>query len=235
MVGKFKEKSLAKLILLGKDKGFLTYEEVNSMIPGDIISSDEIDDILTILGNENIKIVDASKKDSEEEESVEFNELPDQDKDAAPAVHIEDPVRLYLKQMGQVPLLTREQEVEIAKNIEEKKEIYKEEIYKCKIAKNVALDITQRVLDEGLNFDDYINEDESSPREKNINKVKKLLRRLKLSRNEDTIYQILKEFEFTGKSLEWMENSIKFYVRIIDKSQRKIKQVEKLRKIKKRR
>ncbi|MDP8216116.1 MAG: RNA polymerase sigma factor RpoD [Candidatus Kaelpia imicola] len=235
MGGKFKKKNLAKLLSLGKDKGFLTYEEVNSMIPDEVISSGEIDDILTILGNENIEIVDASKKDNEEEESIEFSELPNQNKDSSPAVHIEDPVRLYLKQMGQVPLLTREQEVEIAKDIEKKKEIYTEAVYKCKIAKNVALDVTQRVLNEELNFDDYIDEDDSSPREKNINKVKRLLKRLKLSKNEETIYQILKEFEFTGKSLEWMEDSIRFYVCVIDKSQRKIRQVEKLRKTKKRR
>ncbi len=235
MGGKLKEKSLGKLLSLGKEKGFLTYEEVNSMISDKVISSDEIDDILTILGNENIKIVDSAKKEEEEEETVKFNELPNQNNDTSPGVHIEDPVRLYLKQMGQVPLLTREQEVTIAKDIEEKKETYKEAIYKCKIAKNVALDITQKVLDEELNFDDYIDEDESTPREKNINKVKKLLRRLKLSKNEETIYQILKEFEFTGKSLERMEDSIRFYVRIIDKSQRKIRQIEKLRKIKKRR
>ena len=154
MARKFKEKSLEKLLSIGKAKGYLTFEEINSLIPDDVITSDEIDEILTVLGNQNIEIVDATKKKKDEEvEEVEVHALPEQPKEVTPAVHIEDPVRLYLKQMGQVPLLTREQEVSIAKEIEETKIYYRESIYICKATKRIALQISERVVNEEFNFE----------------------------------------------------------------------------------
>lgn len=230
---KLKEKSLEKLISIGKDKGYLTYDEVNDLIPEDVISSDEIDEILTILGNENIEIVDATRKYEEEEgEFVEIPEPPEREKEVAPPVHIEDPVRLYLKQMGQVPLLTREQEVEIAKEIEERKEAYREAIYRCRVTKNTALEIADKVLNEELNFEEYIDEDDKLSREQNLRRVSQLVKRLKLAKNEDTIYKILKDFRFTSTALELMVKEIEEYIQQIDRLQKRIKQLEKRRKTK---
>lgn len=233
---KFKEKSLEKLLLLGKDRGYLTYDEVNDLIPENVISSDEIDEILTVLGNEHIEIVDSAKKFPEVEELVEISEQEAlaKAKEVLPPVHIEDPVRLYLKQMGQVPLLTRELEVEIAKEIEERKETYKEAIFRCRIAKSVALEIAEKVLNEELNFEEYIDEDDKLSREQNIEKLQQLVKRLKLSKIEDTIYNVLNRFRFTNKPLETMVERIQDYVLKLDKLQRKIRQLEVKRKTKKR-
>ncbi len=237
MARKLKEKSLEKLLSLGKARGFLTFDEVNSLIPDEIISSEEIDDILTILGNENIEIVDAAKVEIPGKEIEESHDSQEQEpeKEVAPvaAVHIEDPVRLYLKQMGQVPLLTRELEVEIAKEIEEKKENYKEAIYKCKIAKTVALEIIDSVLHEECSFEGHINEDDKYSREQNLKRLNKLVKRLKLSKNEESIYLILKDFVFTSRSLEAMVEKIENHVLELEKLQRKIKYIQKKRKTKK--
>ncbi len=231
MVRKITDKNLAKLISLGRDKGYLTYDDVNDILPEDVISSDEIDDILTVLGEENIEIVDATKKlEEEEEETLSITEPVEREKEILPPVHIEDPVRLYLKQMGQVPLLTREQEVEIAKEIEEKKEIYREAIYRCRITKNIALEITDKVVNGELNFEEYIDEDEKQSREENIKRIKKLVKRLKLCKNEDSVYKVLKEFRFTNTALETMVKKIEDYVQEIDKLGRKLRKIEKKRK-----
>ncbi|MDP8233572.1 MAG: RNA polymerase sigma factor RpoD [Candidatus Saelkia tenebricola] len=231
---KVKEKSLAKLLLIGKDRGYLTFDEVNSIIPEEVVSSEDIDEILTVLSNENIEIVDVSKKYETEEEHVEPQGLPQQAKEVTPSVHIEDSVRLYLKQMGQVPLLTREQEVEISKEIEERQELYKESIYRCKIARNVALEIAEKVINEDANFDAYIHEDDTLSREQNLKQLQNCVKRLKLSKNEDTINKILKDFEFTNASMETIVDAVEKYVSKIDKLQRKIRQIEKQRKTKKR-
>jgi RNA polymerase primary sigma factor len=234
MVRKVSDKNLAKLISLGKDKGYLTYDDVNDILPEDVISSDEIDDILTVLGDENIEIVDSTKKfEEEEEEIIPIPEPVEKEKEIVPPVHIEDPVRLYLKQMGQVPLLTREQEVEIAKEIEEKKEAYREAIYRCRVAKNVALEIAEKAVNGELNFEEYLDEDEKHSREENIVRVKKLIKRLRLSKNENTIYEILEEFRFTNTSLEMIVKRIESYVKEIDRLINKIKKLEKKRKTKK--
>ena len=109
---------IRELIKLAKEQGYLTFDDLNEALPADISDADELDAILTRLRRMEIDIIEASevdrykdgKKDSEEEEE----EKPEPKLDI-----LDDPVRMYLKQMGQVPLLTREQEVEISKRIEE--------------------------------------------------------------------------------------------------------------------
>src|SRR5688572_32390750 len=124
------ERKKQKLIDLGKSKGFLTYDEVNDNMPEDIVSSDQIDDWLSALGDEGIEIVDSASKvrvsskvptpkvaDAIEEDEKE-EETEDEDYDSGYS-KTNDPVRMYLRKMGSVSLLTREGEVEIAKRIEE--------------------------------------------------------------------------------------------------------------------
>jgi len=114
-----------QLIDLGKEKGFLTYEEVNDLLPPDIVSSDQIDDVMSMFGDMDIEIVDSAQKvkipkikmDLEEEEEHEGSE---EEVEFEPGTlgRTSDPVRMYLREMGSVSLLTREGEVEIAKRIE---------------------------------------------------------------------------------------------------------------------
>jgi len=104
-----------QLITMGKEKGYLLYEEVNDMLPSEISSSDELDDIFSMFGSMGIEVVDSEQKFREKAETEEGAEL-----DLTPGAldKTNDPVRMYLREMGTVPLLTREGEVEIAKRIE---------------------------------------------------------------------------------------------------------------------
>ncbi|NUQ28891.1 MAG: RNA polymerase sigma factor RpoD [Acidobacteriaceae bacterium] len=112
--------SLDKLIDAGKEKGYLTYGEANDLIPGDMTNPDDLDDLLTTINTQGIDVLspDAKfdKRDSydldSEDEDVELDLTPGQ------LEKTNDPVRMYLREMGTVPLLTREGEVEIAKRIE---------------------------------------------------------------------------------------------------------------------
>ena len=114
------------LIDLGKEKGFLTYDEVNDILPPDVVSSEQIDDVMSMFGELDIEIVDSVQKvkipkvklDLEEEEEMEGEH---EEVEFEPGVlgRTSDPVRMYLREMGSVSLLTREGEVEIAKRIEE--------------------------------------------------------------------------------------------------------------------
>src|SRR5436190_21395094 len=110
-----------QLISIGKEKGYLLYDEVNELLPADITSSDELDDLFSTFGSAGIEVVDSEQKYREDKlldrtgEGAEELEL-----DLTPGAldKTNDPVRMYLREMGTVPLLTREGEVEIARRLE---------------------------------------------------------------------------------------------------------------------
>src|SRR5438132_5662630 len=124
-------KEVKDLLALGRDKGFLTYDEVNDALPSDIVSSDQIDDVMSMFGDNDIAIVDEANKvklpetkppepepvhaKAAEEEAEEKKEQEEEDNYSKS----NDPVRMYLRKMGSVSLLTREGEVEIAKRTDD--------------------------------------------------------------------------------------------------------------------
>jgi RNA polymerase primary sigma factor len=111
-----KNEKIKELIKLANEQGYLTYGDVNDVLPENILSPDELDSILILLRGMDIEIIDASEVDRFKREAAE--EEKEQHKADSRLDILDDPVRMYLKQMGQVPLLTREQEVEISKRIE---------------------------------------------------------------------------------------------------------------------
>jgi RNA polymerase primary sigma factor len=121
---KNKNRQMVKhLVDLGKEKGFLTYDEVNNLLPPEIIASDKLDDIVMHFGEEGIELIDAAEETRFRRARAQARKSKAGDKegiDLTPGAigKTDDPVRMYLREMGTVPLLTREGEVEIAKRIE---------------------------------------------------------------------------------------------------------------------
>jgi RNA polymerase primary sigma factor len=153
-------KEVKDLLEAGKQKGFLTYEEVSDALPADVVSSDQIDDVMSMFGDNEIEIVDAQKsvdntevkptvaaeeeqekkKEEEEEEEEEAPKIADE-----PGAKSNDPVRLYLRKMGSVSLLTREGEVEIAKRIEDGEKEVMRALLDCKVAVAEVMEIGPRL------------------------------------------------------------------------------------------
>jgi RNA polymerase primary sigma factor len=118
-------KEVKQLIHLGKEKGYLTFEEVNDVLPAEMTSEEDIDDVMLMLDEMDIEVVDdaedykpkaKSGAAAGEEPAIDFEDDEEEDDSA---VRSNDPIRMYLRKMGQVSLLTRDGEVEIAKRIEE--------------------------------------------------------------------------------------------------------------------
>src|SRR6202045_2173374 len=111
-----------QLINIGKEKGYLLYDEVNELLPSEITSSDELDDLFNTFGSAGIEVIDSDQKYLRDEKAIDRTGegAEELELDLTPGAldKTNDPVRMYLREMGTVPLLTREGEVEIARRIE---------------------------------------------------------------------------------------------------------------------
>ena len=104
---------LSNLIEIGKEKGFLTYDEINNAFPEENFSVEEMDSFLETLGELGIDVVDTAEKAVREKEGAEAKP----EEGVVEAERVEDPVRIYMREMGAVPLLKREEEIVYAKRI----------------------------------------------------------------------------------------------------------------------
>jgi RNA polymerase primary sigma factor len=164
---------IRELIKLAKEQGYLTFDDLNEALPADLSDADELDAILTRLRRMEIDIIEASEvdryKDGKKENDEEEEEKPEPKLDI-----LDDPVRMYLKQMGQVPLLTREQEVEISKRIEEAEIMVQRLINRFGFIAQAHLDLADKLTEGGERFDRVILDKKIESRERYM----KLLPRL---------------------------------------------------------
>ncbi len=119
-----RQERLRDLVKLAKDQGYLTWDDLNEAIPESVNNPEELEAIIMFLRNLEIDVIDASEVDRYKQTAATDaeDEPSEEEKTDAKLDILDDPVRMYLKQMGQVPLLTREQEVEISKRIEGRRE-----------------------------------------------------------------------------------------------------------------
>lgn len=150
---------LKALIALGKKKGYLTYEEMNTHLPEDVTSPEQIDTILSMFDEMDIEVIDAPKpKAPAPEVSVVPEPAPEAELDLSPAPvgRTDDPVRMYLREMGKTPLLTREGEIRIAKRIEEGRHEVTEAVCRSGVAVREVLFLAERLLQGKLHVADLV-------------------------------------------------------------------------------
>jgi RNA polymerase primary sigma factor len=156
-----------ELILMGKERGYLLYDEVNDLLPEGICSSDELDSIFSLFGSAGIEVIDSEQKFQDEgkkddkrgEEGGDDGEF---DFGAITLDKTNDPVRMYLREMGTVPLLSREGEVEIAKRIEHGQKVVLKALSRTPLVVREILSIGDRLKKALLNIREVVsfNDDE---------------------------------------------------------------------------
>jgi len=223
-------KEVKKLIDLGKEKGYLTYDEVNDMLPADIVSPDQIDDVMSLFGEMDIEVIDSNQRVSiagqaeelpeEEEEEKELDVEADSDMSGKTG----DPVRMYLREMGTVSLLSREGEVEIAKKIEHGEKQVIEEVLSSPLALSYVLDLGKKLSEHEIRVREIIKdetdeeseflEDEEVHEKRLLDHIAKIRRH---ARDRDAVQQKLSGKSLSGrKRKEFEELLAKQQTKIVD-------------------
>ena len=237
---KQKAKGLEQLIALGKEKGFLTYDDINKILPGHVTSSEEIEEVLVTLTAQQIDVVDsdeagakdadadADDKDSDDEpaevEAEAKKEEPEPGVSPARLEQMDDPVRMYLRQMGQISLLTREEELELAKRIEADELEFRKLVFESLFSKHYIMDFTEKLLKHEVTVEEYIDEElkfrDNTP--KTLKRLSVLIRRLRHAKKASLVMEILLQFRVSPGVVEDIFHEIRQAVTRVDRIDRDI-------------
>jgi RNA polymerase primary sigma factor len=186
MKQKYEGRDLQSLVDLGREQGYLTFDQVNDFLPQEVSSPTDLRSALESFQDMDIKVLaDVPADGTEGELEAEVKEGPDEDAEAAPSADAisesSDPVRLYLREMSNFQLLSREQEVEISKRIEEAENEVEEEVLRCPVTLDLVIEMGARVEAGEADLRDLSEEneeatdnDEERGREVNEKQLKKL-------------------------------------------------------------
>src|SRR4029077_4577682 len=166
------QERLRELVKLAKEQGYLTYDDINEALPEGMADPDEMEQILGRLRSMEVEIIDASEVDRFKDGKKDLDD-EDDEKDQKLDI-LDDPVRMYLKQMGQVPLLTREQEVEISKRIEDAELMVQKFITRFGFIARAHLDLAEKLLQGRERFDRVILDKKIESRERYLKKLPRL-------------------------------------------------------------
>ncbi len=170
---------IRELIKLAKEQGYLTFDDLNEALPEGITDADELDLILTRLRRLEIDIIEATEVDRYKDGKKDTEEDSEEEERTETKVDIlDDPVRMYLKQMGQVPLLTREQEVEISKRIEEAEDMVLKHINRFGFIAQAHLDLATKLIEGRERFDRVILDKKIESRERYMKNLPRLCKQV---------------------------------------------------------
>jgi RNA polymerase primary sigma factor len=193
--GKIKE--MEHLISMEGEKGFLSFDEVNEIPSNDIVSSDQIDDVLMMFDEMDIDVVDDLQGlKVEEEKALEKEDEEADELEMESFSRATDPVRMYLREMGSVSLLTREGEVEIAKRIESGKREVLSVVLNCPMAVKEVINLGHAIKAGKVEIQDVTNEideEETSAEEEQIQKRKILELIERIRRSDEGVKRLLKK------------------------------------------
>jgi RNA polymerase primary sigma factor len=213
-----------KLIRAGRDKGYLSYDDVNDMVPEEVVAADELDEVITALHSADIKVVESE----EEVERIPTAVKRGQKKvKSRKFVQIDDPVKMYLKQMGQISLLSRSEELELAKRIKSKEQEYKDIVFSIKMGRDRILGTIEEALDNEYNLDDYLDLDPGAAFEKVEKKKRSLLKRIRLSRKQESILKLMRKMKV---AINLVEKTAEEIIVPLERGRRARNRVEKLKK-----
>ncbi len=222
------QEKVRELIKLAKEQDYLTYDDINEILPNDMVEPADVEAILERLRSMEFDIIDASEVDryrTNKKDGVDATETKTEQK----LDILDDPVRMYLKQMGQVPLLTREQEVEISKRIEDAELCVQKYLHRFGFIAELYLNLADSLIKGKERFDRVILDKKIESRERYMKTLPKLCDQLRQTHEEtDQVFRKLHSKNPRGKAKleEELEKQLVAIARIYSRFYYKQKVVE---------
>jgi RNA polymerase primary sigma factor len=201
----YTKEDVEKIIALGRQKGFLTYDEVNDLLPDGVSSSEDIDHIFDLLGNEDIQIVETEEEAAETDKTsqrIKEEILAEQVKTEEQFFPLDDPVKMYLKQMGSISLLSREEEIDLAKKIEEAEARLNNAVLSTKFARSQIISVVESILAFEINLEEVIKGEIKTTPNSVLKKFRRILDKLKRTHSVEKSLELMLQFNFTTSVIE---------------------------------
>lgn len=227
---------IQKLIAVGKKQGFITLEQMKKRLPADMNNPEKVEEVIAALNEKGIEVNsggvnDQAKPASDAIQDVEVKKGKDSELEEDAAVEeyergrIDDPVRTYLRQMGQISLLNREQEIEISKKIEACEEELKKAVYQTKAARFEVLELAKKILDGQIQLESIIEEDQEVKIQTIKRKLQMLIRKFRASRKKSNVVELLLQFNLNIAIVEQIIANLRAKLRELKKNRDEIKKL----------
>jgi RNA polymerase primary sigma factor len=210
------QEKIKLLMKLAKEQGYLTFDDLNEALPESVNEPAEMEAIIMRLRGMEIDIIDASEVDRYKDGKKEHEE--EEEKPEPKLDILDDPVRMYLKQMGQVPLLTREQEVEISKRIEDAELMVQQHINRFGFIARAYLDLAQKLIDQRERFDRVILDKKIESRERYMKHLPRLCQ--SLQRSADKVSSCYRQVLNNGAKKPTETKAYKNFLKALDSLQK---------------
>ena len=227
------------LMAVGKKQGFVTIEQMKKVLPSDMNSAERVEEIIGKLTEKGIEVTSESigeqgkstidvlqEVDTKKAKSSELEEDGIEDSER---VRIDDPVRTYLRQMGQIALLTREQEIQIAKKIEDCEEDLKRAVFQTKAARYEVLEIARKIRDGEVQLEEIVDEDQEVKIQTIKRKMKQLIRKFRASRKKSNVSELLLQFNLSIGIVEQIVANLRGKLRELRRNRDSIKRIRRSR------
>ena len=212
------------LIVQGAEHGYLTYDDINDVLPNDMINPEDYEEIMERLRGMNFDIIDASDVDnySARERLVESNDEDENEKLEAKMDILDDPVRMYLKQMGQKDLLKREQEVSLSIRIDHAETELQNKLHKFGVVAMLYLETAQRILQNKERFDRVVADKNIDHREQYFKEIQPLINKVyDLHDSAQAAYNNLRRARRRNKGVEAAQKEFDELLETLDSMYRK--------------
>lgn len=223
------DKAVEKLLALGKKSGRLTLKQVQRHLPPDVLSSEKFEEVVKTLGKNKIQIDEPDNRSARDSGS-DGDGRGDGEKTTVmeyERARMDDPVRMYLRQMGQIPLLTRQEEIELAKRIEDAEADLKLVAYQAQAVRYEVLELGRKILNGEVNLQTILEEDQESKVDQAKRKLKSLIQKLKAAKKNSNHVELLVHFNLQVAIVEKIIATVRGKLKELDENRRQVAKFKK--------